>query len=117
MQIKPSKNSIPLNFFLVKMGSITAVNNPAEDKHTKAIDTLAYLILPEKQTQCKAIIKPTPNSCSVRFIGNFCDSPLKNPKTNNVSIVIKILYHTSNGAFRVINLPKTPVKPHKKTAI
>lgn len=44
--INPSENSIILNFFLVKMGSITAVNKPADDKQTKAIDTLAYLILP-----------------------------------------------------------------------
>ena len=44
--LKPSKNSLLLNFLLVKMGSITAVNNPAEDKQTKAIETLAYFMLP-----------------------------------------------------------------------
>ena len=58
-----------------------------------------------------------PINFRLSFSGSNTSFFKNNNKRNKDTTVNSILYHTSSPSFKVINLPKTPVNPQRKTAI
>ena len=113
---KPNNTSIRSNLRLCNRGSRTAVNEPGAAKQTSAIDPLAYLLLPVKNSQCKALSAPMPMHCTKYFRSIRIDCLRMKKMSNNNKDESNILYHTSQPSFNSIKRPSTPVNPAKKTA-
>ena len=102
-------------FFLLMMGSNTAVNNVMDDKHTSVTGTVANLMDAKNNIQCPPTNKPVKNSC-IKVLPLTLNAVLFTLKYRNRDIkAIKTRYQTNCTAATDINAPNMPVNPHINT--
>ena len=116
MTSHPRITSTISTLLLMIIGSNREVKKPIVDKQVTETETLEYLILPQKNNQCKETIAPTPKNCQVDFHEILLNSLLKYIRITRIRALKNIRYKVSNPSFNSISFPKIAVKPARISA-
>lgn len=104
-----------LIFRLKKIGSKKAENKAPVESVLKATATFETLIAPKKAIQCRPIITPMPSNIHKSFHSILKLIFLNFKMMNKTTEATNTRNQTKGMASMVINLPKTPVNPQRRT--